>query len=267
MTACKNISSVTLPALLLLTVSACGGGGTVDPSGVTDGNQDNGALQNDPGNQSGGSGANFGLDIPAFQDILLVYRIDYSTVIVSIDQDPVMIFDDGSATLDLTGVLANGINASQQDEPIKWGRWSGDAAANTLELGFGTRPLTEVEAALVSESPAAGTKLNGCYTSTSFITIPGASLDGSGSSLRLNEFCFQSDGIFSNETSNSTITPALVGSSAQDTAGYYEIDGNAIQFTYGNGTVRHHLFGLYSNSTETRFAVSIDNKIFTLPLP
>ncbi len=250
----KAILRVVLSVVLIFTIAACSGG-------------ENLPVQDDAGNQSGGNGASFGLDIPAFRDILLVYRLDYSTPIVSIDQDPVMLFDDGSATMDLSGVLANGIDASKQNEPIRWGRWSGDATANTLELGFGTRPLSQVQAALRSEKPATGTTLNGCYNSTTFLTIPGGSLDGNGTSLRLNKFCFQLDGIFSNETSNSIITPLLVGSSARDTAGYYDIDGNAIRFTYGNGTVRHHLFGLFSNTTESRFAVSIDNSIFTLPLP
>lgn len=257
MTVCRKISRIALTAVLTFTIAACG----------SDNNSDPALMQNDTGDQSAGNGSTFGLDIPPFRDILLVYRFNFSTPIVSIEEDPVMIFDDGSATLDLSGVLANGIDSSKQNEPIRWGRWSGDAASNSLELGFGTRPLTKVDAAVVSEKPAVGTRLNGCYTSTSFLTIPGGSLDGNGTSLRLNKFCFQPDGLFSNEELNSTITPVLVGSSARDTAGYYEIDGNVIQFIYGNSTIRHHLFGLYSNSTESRFAVSIDNQVFTLPLP
>jgi len=126
-----------LSVLLILTIAACGGS-------PTNGDQNTGPIQNDPNDQSAGNGTSFGLDIPTFRDILLVYRIDYSTLIVSIDQDPVMIFDDGSATLDLTGVLSDGIESSKQNEPIKWGRWSGDAMANNFELGLGTRPLTEV---------------------------------------------------------------------------------------------------------------------------
>lgn len=222
------------------------------------------------GTSTGDDGSSFSdravldIEMPEFLDLVLIYetRIDPGWGAV-IKERPIMRFDDGLFTRDLRGVLANGIAGSQRESPELWGEWQGDPTNDSLELKEGG--YSEFAALIAGnqvDSIPADLVLDQCYTAQSSTYSPSPELGEYSNTLRFDTFCFQSNGVFTNEVSSSVLTPEMVGASSRDDAGLYEIDGHIVRLTYGNGDVVYDLFGVYSTSDKPQFSITMGSTVF-----
>ncbi len=218
-------------------------------------------------NASSAASPGLGAAVPDFLDLVLVYetRIDPGWGGV-IKERPIMRFDNGLFTGDLTGVLATGVAESQRKSPELWGEWQGDPNNDSLELqDGGYSEFAALIAGQKVDSVQPGLALDQCYVAQNSTYTPSPSLGEHSSSLQLDTFCFQPNGVFANEVSSPDLTPEKVGGSSRDDAGLYEIDGHTIRLTYGNGDVVYDLFGVYSTPDRPLFSITVGSTVFSSP--
>lgn len=211
-------------------------------------------VSNDePGSSSESSsestGTDLGIDVPEFLDLVLVYEWKWEFNLgITLNDYAIVRFDDGTYSNDLRTILASGIDTSKAESPGRWGLWDGtpNDSSFTLTNSEGKNAL-DLEASLSSDSIPSDMKLDRCYKSLKAIGLASTELGETGTALSSKEFCFQSNGVFTTSSSGSTLTPEMVGSSRSADAGLYQIDGNVIRLTFGNGTQNVHFFGVYGD--------------------
>ena len=173
------------------------------------------------------------------------------------DRSAVVLFDDGSFTRDVAGVLLRGIAGSRAARPEDWGEWRGDAAAGSLELREGGDGFDEVSA-VAGSAPASDRPLEGCYESEEFVSVPGAGIGAGAVGFSSNVYCFFADGTFDRRRVSSVVSPEVTAGASSGGTGRYRIEGDAIDLEFDDGTLARHVLGRYAAEGDPRFAVSLD---------
>lgn len=202
---------------------------------------------NPPGSNdgTGGStnGASFGVDLPPYKDLVLINSNSFvlgldGLLLTTIKQTPVMRFDDGTVTRDLTDWI-NGQRSSL-------GQWTVDSSG-TLTLTFDGENTTSVTAPVVaSRTPS---NFYACYKKVNSVSVLG------NNALIYNDYCFNSDGTF-------TSTGGASNAGQSSNSGTYQVDGNVIQLSSNSGQREIHLFGTYTDSSGDVYSVSIGEAVY-----
>lgn len=205
---------------------------------------------NQPSNGGNSNGASFGVDLPAYQDLILVsasattFGLD-GLLLATIEQTPHIRFADGTIVRDLDA-LVRGQNAPRGT----WRVGSGGEITvvfNGSVTGSGFRP---------DVAPRNPQNFFYCFRATG-----GFSTDGF-NALSIRDFCFGRDGTFSNNASGSFVGGGAIGSAQSDAAGTYEVEGNVIRLRFNNGATEVHIFGTYPNSQGIATAISIGGVVY-----
>lgn len=143
--------------------------------------------------------------------------------------DMVALFDDGSQTSDLETVFNEGVAVSRTRNPERWGRYR--FLGDDLQLAdFDDDEFTTAVNNFLATAGGVDEKLDGCFTSvgsSAFDSMDFIDID-------ISTFCFDTAGLFTNNTFYSASGIALTVAAANNDVGSYRIDGNAIQLSYSN---------------------------------
>ena len=155
---CRSLRAIGIAGAVMVMISGCGGG--------SGGGNASGIIENDnPGQGSGG--ASFGVDLPTYQDLVLVstrgtvFGLD-GLILPTVKQTPVMRFANGTATRD----LSNWINGQRSS----LGSWQGGSSGNPV-FTFGGDTLTSIAAPFVASR--ASRDYYHCYDKISTFSFDG----------------------------------------------------------------------------------------------
>ena len=141
----------------------------------------------------------------------------------------VMAFKDGTLTPDVNTVLKEGVNASKRTNPYKWATYSVSKDGEQLFVKFPNwKKMSKYHISDRSIKMNNDFKLTGCWQSIS--TSNSRLIGGVGSStFSSNEFCFDKNGRFSNDSSfaiGGTGGGRSLGTAQGGKHGTYRISGN-----------------------------------------
>lgn len=182
----------------------------------------------------------------SFQNVGGVFRLS---------DDMVALFDDGSQTNGLETVFNEGVAVSRARNPEQWGRYR--FLGSDLQLSdFDDEEFDTAVNNFIAIGGGPDEKLDGCFTnigSSAFDSIDFIDID-------ISTFCFDTAGLFTNNTFYSASGIALTVSASNNDVGRYRIDGNAIQLIYANNSEFVASFAFLSDD---RTSISINGKRHT----
>ncbi len=153
-------------------------------------------------------------------------------------------FSDNTATDKLAYTFANGVRASKNKYPNRWGK--SRIKKGDIEVKWkGAREYRDYYLTMKSRPGKNNERLNRCWSSSFFSTIGDASSYGGNTAYASNKWCFAKNGRFSNDSSvsisgstgQSNVLSEVVfsGGSKGNKSGWYRIDGHVLQLVYDNG--------------------------------
>ena len=182
---------------------------------------------------------------PALSNAIASIKIEYDLVFtgagLAFKGIPFIAFKDGTYTSDFEGVMATGINASRASVPGKWGRWRNGPDGKFQRFHTGAQEWRSAES-VVSSRPNlhASQRLNGCWEASS-----ASGTLGQQETFSSRTFCFQSNGLFTQNTSGSIVNPTVVGGARSADSGFYELRGRVLTLIFGDGKIQTHLMGRF----------------------
>ena len=173
-----------------------------------------------------------------------------------------MTFNDGSLTTDVNNVLTKGVAASRRANPKKWATYTKSNNGEQLIARFPNWPkarryYTTDRSVKMNNN----FKLTGCWQSIN--TSNSGLVGGVGSStFSSNEFCFDRNGRFSNDSSFAISGSGGLGTSQAGKHGTYRISGNSLVLNYANGQTLKSAIGVYLFGEKTVTAISVGGRIY-----
>jgi len=179
-----------------------------------------------------------------------------------------MVFEDGSVTDELSDTVTLGRAASLRDSPKRWGRWR--ETDGDIEIKWDTgQYYNDYYQTRKTQPGGRDDRLDACFGSFFISSLPMSGTGAYNSATSSSQWCFSTNGRFSNESSasisastgNSVIgTTTGTGYSKSGLNGWYRIDGYVLQLIYDNGERKTTTIAFIDRDDPEERAVLIGSK-------